>query len=599
MIKLSDFVMNYLSEIGVRHIFLISGGGNMHLTDSAGKNPYIDYVCPLHEQAGAMAAEGYARVKNQLGTVLVTSGPSGTNAVTGLAGAWIDSIPCLYLSGQVNLQDTIAEQPLRQMGLQEVDIVSVVKPLTKYAVMIDDPASIKYHLQKAVHLAFHGRPGPVWIDIPLNIQGALIDESKLASFTPPSEASARNDTDLAGDSARCLELVSAAQRPVILAGHGIRLAGAHEKFMQLAERLAMPVLTTWGAADLMAEDHPLYTGRPGLIGQRGANFAIQNADLVLVLGSRLSIPQTGYNFKAFAREAKIVMVDIDPGELNKKNLTIDLPVTADVGRFIDAMMAALTGHDPGRFMDWLARCKDWQRRYPVVLPEYYQQKTPVNSYVFIEALSAALAPEDVIVTDMGTSFTCTFQTFKIKAGQRLFTSSGLASMGYGLPAAIGACFANHKKRTICISGDGGLQMNIQELQTLVHHQLPLKLFVLNNEGYLAVKHHQESNFQGHYVGADVTSGVSFPDTQKVAAAYGLAANRISRLDELETKIRQALDSPGPFVCEIMMPPKQALIPRLASKLRKDGTMGQTPLEDMYPFLDRDEFEKNLLIPPFE
>lgn len=596
MIKLSDYVFKFLSEMGIKHVFLISGGMNMHLTDSVGKNNALEYICPLHEQAGAMAAEGYARIGNKMAVTLVTCGPSATNAITGLAGAWIDSIPSIYISGQVNLQDTIGNKPLRQLGLQEVDIVSVVKPLTKYAVMIDDPVTIKYHLQKAVYLAKEGRPGPVWIDIPLNLQGAQIDENKLIAFDPPLRDKDAELRLLKKQVQECIQLIKQSKRPVILVGYGVRLAEAQKEFLNFIKTLNAPVLTTWGAADLIHEEHDLFIGRPGLIGQRAANFTLQNSDVLLIIGSRLSIPQTGYNVKAFARASKVIMVDIDLAELQKERIRVDLPINHDAKEFLEEMNDQWMDDRVLQNNDWLQTCQNWKSRYPVVLKEYYDDKTSVNSYVFIDVLSDELSNDDVIVTDMGTSFTCTFQTFKVKQGQRLFTSSGLASMGYGLPGSIGACIANGKKRTICISGDGGLQMNLQELQTVLFHHLPIKLFVLNNKGYLAVKHHQDSNFQGRYVGADEASGVSLPDTVRIAQAYGLPTEKITNLNDLREKIKSVLKKPGPVVCEVVMPSNQILIPRLASKLKKDGTMGQTPLEDMYPFLEREEFLQNMIIP---
>lgn len=597
MIRLSDFVFKYFSEnIGIRHIFLISGGGNMHLTDAVGKNKDLSYVCPLHEQAVAMAVEGYVRVNNKLAVGLVTSGPSATNAITGVSGAWIDSIPCIFISGQVNLEDTIRNKPLRQLGLQEVDIVNIVKSITKYAVVIDDPSTILYHLEKASFLARHGRPGPVWLDIPLNIQGAVIDESKLKKFDPSELASEMDAKGLKEKVSETINMLNESQRPVILAGNGIRLSNGQKDFEALIKRLNIPVLTTWGGADLIADDDKLCIGRPGLFGQRAANFALQNSDVLLCIGTRLSIPQTGYNHRAFARKSKVIMIDISKPELEKERIHVELPINYDAGFFLKEMISQLPGYRPRKSDEWIARCRDWKKRYPVVLKEYLDEKSYVNSYVFIDALSDELDNKDVIVTDMGTSFTCTFQTFKVKKGQRFFTSSGLASMGFGLPGSIGACFANNQKRTICISGDGGLQMNIQELQLLVYHKLPIKLFVLNNEGYLAVKNHQDSNFKGHYVGAGKTSGVSFPDTIKVAEAYGIRTIKINNHDELRSGIKTVLNSEGPIVCEVMMSSEQKLGPRLASRLKKDGTMEQTPLEEMFPFLEKEEFLKNMLIP---
>lgn len=597
MLKLSDYVVFFLTKLNIKHLFLITGGGNMHLADSAGRNRDIEYVCTLHEQAAAMAAEGYARVTNNLGAALVTSGPGGTNTITGLCGAWIDSIPCIFISGQVNLKDTILNKPLRQLGIQEINIIDIVKPVTKYAVMITDQNTIKYHLQKAAYLAKTGRPGPVWIDIPLNFQAALIDEQKLPSFSPPE--SRINFDSLKQKVSQSIDLMKQATRPVILIGNGIRLAGAQKELMSLINNLKIPILTTWGAIDLIPEDFDLYVGRPGIVGQRAANFAIQNSDLLLSIGSRLSIPQIGYNFKAFARKAKKIIVDVDAAELEKETIQADIAINFDAKEFLKEMNSQLAGYSPSNIDDWVARCKSWKSRYPVVLPEYFNQRSPVNSYVFIDALCDELDNNDVIVTDMGTSFTCTMQAFKIKRGQRLFTSSGLAAMGFGLPGSIGACFGNNKKRTICISGDGGLQMNIQELQTLVQYDLPIKLFVLNNQGYLTQKHTQDKHFKGYYVGVGKTSGLSFPNIIEVAHAYGLKTQRITSHDELKDKISSVLKTPGPVLCEVVMADDQLLIPMLTAKVQDDGTMVQQPLENLFPFLARQEFLKNMLIEPWQ
>jgi len=396
-----------------------------------------------------------------------------------------------------------------------------------------------------------------------------------------------------------IDLLKAHKRPVILAGNGIRLAHAEKEFDELVSVLKAPVLTTWGGADLIPEEHDLYIGRPGLFGQRAANFAIQNSDLLLCIGTRLSIPQTGYNHRAFARMAKVIMVDICEAELKKERIHVELSINYDAKLFIKEMNRQLSGNRPAVIDTWIVKCREWKAKFPVLLKEFLEKTSPVDSYVFVDALSDELDTNDIIVTDMGTSFTCTFQAFKVKKGQRFFTSSGLASMGFGLPGSIGACFASDKKRTICISGDGGLQMNIQELQLLIYHNLPIKLFVLNNQGYLAVKKHQDSNFKGHYVGAGYSSGVSFPDIIKVAKAYGFKVERITNHDELRLKIRSVLDAEGPVVCEVVMSDNQVLAPRLASRLKKDGTMEQTPLEEMFPFLEREEFLRNMIIAPLE
>lgn len=596
--RVADYVMQFIEQLGVKHIFSIPGGGSMHLNDAVGRNNKVRHISMHHEQAIAMAVEAYSRVKG-FGVGLVTTGPGGTNAITGLVGAWIDSTPCLFLSGQIEAKDTIANTKLRQRGIQEVDIISIVKPITKYAVMVTEPNDIKYHLQKAVYISKNGRNGPVWLDIPLNVQGALIDLNKLKEFTLSEEDKHPCDSpeELKKKVSRCIAMLENAKRPVLWVGNGIKLAGAQKEFEQLTKKLKAPVLTTWNGADIIPDNHELYIGRPGLFGQRGANFTVQNADLIIAIGNRLSIPQTGYNFKAFAREAKKIFVDIDNAELIDKPFKPDIAINSDAKDFLkefNFQLSKLSLNLEG----WLKTCKEWNSRYPIVLPEYIKKNDYVNSYVFIDRLSNELSNSDVIVTDMGTSFTTTFQAFKVKNGQKFFTSSGLASMGFGLPGAIGACFANDKKRTICLAGEGGFMFNIQELQTVIHHNLPIKVFVMNNDVYLSVKIMQDANFGGLHVGADKASGVSFPDITKVAVAFGFKTEKIKNHRELN-KIKDVLATEGHVLCEVLLDPNEILSPRLKSYVKKDGSLSQSPLEDMWPFLDREEFKKNMIVPPLD
>lgn len=599
MMRLSDYVFSFIAELGVREVFAVSGGGAMHLVDSLGRNENLRYIATHHEQAAAMAAEGYARISGKPGVALVTSGPGGTNTITGVYGAWIDSIPTIFISGQVTSDTLIGETGLRQFGIQEANITELVRPITKYAVTVTDATQIKYHLHKALFLATTGRPGPVWLDIPLDIQSKLINPGALESFTPPGIEVSDIKTSLKRQVAECIEMIKNAKRPVFITGYGIRLAKGEAEFLKLAEKLNIPIVSSWTTSDLMPTSHERYVGRSGIMGDRASNFAVQNSDLLLIVGSRMSIPQVGYNYKTFAREAKRIMVDIDEKELNKPSARPDLPIKADAREFMAEMLSQLGNGEPvSDIGEWLNKCQLWKARYPVVLPEYKEIKDGVNSFYFIDVLSEKLGSDAVVVTDMGTSFTCTMQTFKVKAGQRLFTSSGHASMGFGLPGAIGACFANNKKKTICISGDGGLQMNIQELQTMVHYKLPIILFVLNNGGYLTIKLMQQNHF-GRYVGSDPSSGVSCPDIIKVGNAYGIRTKRISNNDELHTKIDSVLAEPGPFICEIMMPEDQQLIPRVSSLKKPDGTITAKPLEDLYPFLSREEFAENMIVKPVE
>jgi len=592
MVRLADYVMSFLESIGVRDIFTVSGGGSIFLDDALGLSKNIKYYCCHHEQAVAMAAEAYARVKRDIGVSLVTSGPGGTNAITGVTGSWIDSVPHLIISGQVYLNQTIGDSGLRQLGIQEINIVDIVKPITKYAVMVKDSNKIKYHLQKAVHIAKTGRPGPVWIDIPADIQKADIEENELEEFLP-SEITCEFDPDLKDKVAKVVELLKSSKRPLIHVGRGVKISRGVKEFMEFVENCNIPFVTARNANDIVATENELYVGRPGMFGQRGANFAVQNSDLYIAIGTRLALAQTGYLSKDYARNAKKVMVDIDKAELNKKTLSIDIKIQSDAKDFLVELNKQLSGVslDTSR---WIKQCQHWKQKYPVVLPEYKTQKNPVNSYYLVDMLSDILTPKDVIVTDMGVAFQGTHQAFKVKKGQKFFTSSGLASMGWGLPAAVGACIANDKKRTICIAGDGGFQMNIQELATVMHNKLPIKLFVLNNGGYLTIKQTQERNFNGQLMGCNKETGLSFPDILKVAEANKIKGIRIDNQENLKQKLKEVVDYKGPIVCEIIMSPNQPQIPIVASKKKPDGTSEPTPIEDMYPYLDRKEFKENMI-----
>ena len=563
----------------------------MVLNDAFGTRPDIDYICTQHEQGAAMAAEGYARICGKPGVVLVTTGPGGSNALTGICGAWVDSIPMLVISGQVTCNNMIGDSGLRQFGVQEADVLGMVDPITKYAVCVSDPDDIRYHLEKAAWLAQSGRPGPVWVEIPVDVQGATINPDILKGFTPPDEEA--DKADLESKVGECLEMIAAAERPVLYSGYGIHLSGAEESFQALVDATGFPVVSSWNATDLLPSDHESFIGHCGILGDRAGNFTVQNADLLIIIGSRMSIPQTGYNFDLFAREAKIIMVDIDETEMHKPSFNVELPIVADAGIFIQALLKRLDGE---KRPDWLATCADWKARYPVVTDEHRNIPDKINSFHFIDALSDRLGEGAIITTDMGASFTCTMQAFRPKSGQRLFTSSGLASMGFGLPGAIGACFANNKERVNLIAGDGGLQMSIMELQTIVHHNLPITIFVLENNGYLSIRMTQN----GHYnqlVGSDPDSGYSCPDFVKLAEAYGIPSMRIGNSDELAAGLDQAMAANGPLLCEISIPEDQSLGPRVTTRKLEDGSFIGKPLEDMNPFLDRDEFRANMIVKP--
>lgn len=574
----------------------------MHLNDSIGKEKRIQYVCNHHEQACAMAAEGYARVSGKLGVVCVTTGPGGTNAITGVLGQWLDSIPVLYLSGQVRYDTTVASTglPLRQLGDQEINIVDIVRPITKYAVMITEPQSIRVHLEKAIFLATSGRPGPVWLDIPLNIQAAMIDENSLESYTSTNDDKVEFDQQAIKKTvAVVLEKIKNSKRPVILAGAGIRLGDAHDLFLEVIEKLGVPVLTAWDAIDLMPDEHPLYFGRPSTLGQRGANFIFQNADLLLSLGCRLNTRQIGFNFDAVVRAAYKIILDIDPVELRKPTLRPDLPIHCCVKVFLKEMSEGINKRLIPQKKDWISWCRARKERYSVVLPEYLENKNRVNPYVFCDVLSDYLGEHDVIVSSNGSACVIPIQSLRLKKGQRHIVNSGCAAMGYGLPSAIGACFSSKKNRVICLEGDGSIQLNIQELQTVVHHQLPLKIFIFNNDGYLSIRTTQNNFFNGHLVGEGPKSGVTLPDMVRIAEAYGIKTCRISAQDDLAEKIKDVLDSPGPVLCDILIQPDQLFVPRTSSQRLPDGRMVSKPLEDMYPFLDRDEFLSNMIVPPWD
>jgi len=599
-IKLSDYVINFISKLNVKHVFLLPGGGCMHLVDSLGKCNDLEYVCCLHEQAAAIAADAYGQYTNNIGVALVTTGPGGTNAITGVAGAWIDSTPVIIISGQAKRSDMIGASGVRQMGIQEVDIVKLVTPITKYAVTVMEPLSIKYHLEKAVHLARNGRPGPVWIDIPLDVQGATIEEDNLKGFDPLEIASADNQNLLKTKVKEVIGLLNRSERPVILAGNGIRLSKAEKDFLYLINSLKIPVLTTWKAIDFLPENHELFFGRPGSIGQRGANFIQQNSDFILTIGARLDLAQIGYNYSNFARMAKKVVVDIDETEIKKMKMKIDVPVCSDAKAFIRELTNNLDKVQHKDRSDWMSRCASWKNKYPVIVPEYRKQKEPVNTYLLIDVLSELMTETDILVP--GSSGGCaeiTMQAFRVKKGQRISNTPGLGSMGFGLPACIGACLASGKKRTISIIGDGGLQHNIQELETLKRLALPIKLFILNNNGYASIRNTHTRLFNGRLVCCDPSSGLTFPDTCKVASAYGLKTVRISNQENLKRDVLNVLEMPGTVVCEVIIDPDLQTAPKMSSIVKPDGSMQSKPLEDLWPFLDREEFKANMIIEPLE
>lgn len=611
-VRLSDYVAQKLQAHGVRHVFMLTGGGAMHLNDAMGRVDGLQYVCCHHEQALAMAAESYTRLSGRLAALNVTTGPGGINALNGVHGAYTDSIAMIVLSGQVKRETLASNAPvrLRQLGDQEVDIVSMVRPITKFAAMVTEPQDIRYLLEKALWLAETGRPGPVWIDVPIDVQSALIDPETLHGFDPvregygrdyalPAEYGWKTGAALSAAVAEVLEAIKGAKRPVLLPGTGVRISGAYDIFLRIADKLGIPIAPAWNAQDLVADDHPLYVGRPGTVGDRAGNFAVQNSDCVLVLGCRLNIRQISYNFASFARAAKKIMVDVDAAELAKPTLNIDMPVHADLKAFLPELERALEGYEtPVAHREYLSWAMERRRKYFPVLPEYWETKGVVNPYCFTEALFEQLEENEVIVMADATAAVVTVQAARLKKGQRLFSNSGAASMGYDLPATIGAWHAmsGGSKRVICMAGDGSIMQNLQELQTIVGQKIPAKIFLYNNAGYHSIRQSQQAHFNGFSVGCGPDSGVTFPDFEKIAMAFGFAYTQTSDHSDMRGAISKTLMADGPAICEIFVDKEQAFAPKLSSKRLEDGTMITAPLEDLAPFLPRDEFESNMIIP---
>lgn len=597
MKRAADVVADLLAQAGIEHVFMVTGGGAMHLNDALGRHPSLTYVACHHEQTCAMAADAYFRLKQKPACVNVTTGPGGTNAITGVFGAYTDSVGMIVVSGQVKWETLVrgTDLPLRQLGDQEVDIIRMVEPVTKYAVIIKDAKDIRYHMEKAIYLATHGRPGPVWVDVPIDIQATPVDPDALKGFDPVAEGYVEPTNQLSDQVREVLNRLAKAERPVIMVGGGVRASDTHEQFLATIEKLQIPVATCWNAHDVLWDAHPLYVGRPGSIGTRAGNFAVQNSDCVLVLGSRLNIRQVSYNFKAFARHAYKMMVDVDPAEMQKPTLAINLPVHADLRTFF-AEVATQTYTPNPAHKAWVGWCKERVERYPACLPQYWELKENVNPYCFVDSLFKGLSEDDWVVTADGTACVVTFQAAALKKGQRLFTNSGCASMGFDIPAAIGAALAGPPKRLVCIAGDGSIQMNLQDLQTLVSKKLPVKLFVLNNRGYHSIRQTQHNFFQGHVVGCGEESGLSFPDMEKIAYAYGVPFRRVTVHSGLREGIDETLNAPGLQMCEIILDLNQGFAPRLSSRRLEDGRMVTAPLEDMAPFLSREELQANMFYP---
>jgi acetolactate synthase-1/2/3 large subunit len=591
-VRVADYIFRRIADEAIEHVFFVPGGGAMHLNNGLLHEPRLTAVSMLHEQGAAIAAETYARTSARFGVASVTSGPGVTNALTGVAGAWLESTPTLTISGQVKRADLRGDSGVRQLGVQELDAVAIVSPITKYAVCLMDPDRVRYELEKCLHLMRSGRTGPVWLEVPMDVQASEIDPDQLPGFAPAPQAS----TELSDATVdRVAELLRASVRPVILAGNGVHAAAAEGALRALIETAGLPTLTTWIAADLLEFDSPYYVGRCGTAAPRGPNFAVQNADLVLSIGCRMDFSITGFDRTQFARAADVVVVDIDASEIAKLGDLPALGVVSDAKRFLDALLQRIPS-EPLPIDDWRARCERWKTAYPVVLPEYRAQTEYVNSYVFAETLCDEMAEGDVLVPgSSGAALDTFWLTARLKRGQRSLPTGSLGAMGYGLPATIGACLGAGVQRTVSVDGDGGFVMNIQELEVVRRLRLPIKYFVLNNDGYASIRSSQSGYF-GEVIGADQRSGLTLPDITSVARSFGIATVRVDSQVELRSVVRNALRVDGPIVCEVMVNPEQAIGPRVATRLAGDGRMVSTPLEDLSPFLDRDELAENMIIP---
>jgi len=597
MMRVSDYIAEFLVQRGVDVFFTITGAGNVRMIESA-VNAGMRYVCPHHEQAGVMASLARLRLGGRPAVSIVTGGPGAVNTLSGIADAFLDSLPCIVIAGQEKAEFMNPANTLRGKGVQGLDMVGVMKPVTKFSACISSPADVRAIMEQAFYEAYCGRPGPVWVDVPQDVQWARVDAPSLKGFEAPSRIEPPA-TDMAIAADKTLALLRHAERPLLWVGHGIRLAKAEALFRQVFDGLGVPALVSWQAADLVPDDHPLFIGRAGTYGQRWANFALQNCDALVTLGTRLAIPQRGYNDTEFARTAKKVIVEIDPAELEKFRFPVDVPVLGNVADFLAALADASRKHPlpVSGWAAWIDRCRDWRHRYPMAKAPTCDE-SGVNSYWFIDRLSAKLSRDDVIVTDMGTSLTCTHAAIRLQEGQRLLTSTGLGEMGYGLPGAIGAALAEPRRRVILIVGEGSLMMNLQELQTMQHHGLPIKIFMLNNKGYLTIKHthHALYGSGGTATATAPATGVSFPDFAKLAPAFGIDYRRIDSPAGLDEWIAEALATPEAVFAEIVMPEYQELVPKSALKARPDGSLYSPPLEDLYPFLGREELAREMLIP---
>jgi len=613
-IRVADYIAKRCVEAGAQHVFIVTGGGAMHLNDAFNRNQHLQTFCFHHEQAAAIAAESYFRINQTPAVLNVTTGPGGINALNGVFGAYVDSCAMFVISGQVKRETYAGNFPdaLRQLGDQEVRIVDMIRPVVKYATVLNDPMQVKAVMDKAVFLAMYGRPGPIWVDVPVDVQGSLINENELVGWDQQKKIDLSNDPDITENTKQelmrlgdqdvglaldeILSRLKASKRPVLFVGTGVRLSGKHALFIELTEKLQIPVVTGWNAHDTIGEDCKFFAGRPGTVGDRPGNFAVQNADFILILGARLNIRQISYNWKEFAPFAWKAMVDVDLAELSKPTLKIDCAIHVDLKEFLPIFKDKVDGYsfnpDHEEYLNW---CKSRRKLYPVVQSNYFENAKIINPYVFIESLFEKLTSEDIVIAANGAACVIGFQAAKIKIGQRFFTNSGNASMGYDIPAAIGACIASGAKRVICLAGDGSAMMNIQELQTIVGYKLPIKVLILNNNGYQSIKETQTAYFPDNVFGTGPTNGVSFPDFTELAKAFGIPAVKVKTLQEWRSdKIQKILDSTGPALIDVVVDDKQGFAPKLTSRKAEDGTMISPRLEDMSPFLSREELRSNMI-----
>jgi acetolactate synthase-1/2/3 large subunit len=586
--RVADFLTSKLYDAGGEHVFLITGGMIMHLTDALLQHGKQKFICCHHEQAAVMAAESYGRLTGKLGVAYVTAGPGALNTLTGVVGAYVDSSPCIIVAGQSKVSQARVTGP-RQFALQGFNTLPIFKNVTKYAVMLDDVSKVKYEVEKCIFLATSHRVGPVWIECPVDIQGAVFDPDDYEGFNPPYEKP--DDSKLLREQVELVkDAILKSRRPCILVGAGVRLSGAIESLHKLLDRTGIPVLTSRLGMDLIDHEHPLFVGRPGTYGDRAANFTIQNSDVFLNIGCRLGIGLVSYEYQNFACRAKKIVVDIDRSELTKPSVVPDIAICTDADVFINMLIERLGNYHFDN-KKWVEQTQLWKKKYPVDLPEYEKEKEGINSYHFTRLFSERMPKDGVFILDTGSCFHVYAQAFKVKFGQRHIITGGLSTMGY-MPGVIGVAAAHPGKEVYCITGDGSIQMNLQELQTIIHNKLPAKIVVFNNSGYLLIRHTQKNFMDGRFIGESTDTGVSFPDMKKIAKAYGIPYMRISKLSELDTKLTSLIKHEGNVICEVMTPANQLLIPRVASKKLEDGTMVSMAYDDMFPFLPRDEYQEN-------